>query len=142
LEIGQVLTRCLPDGAATDGAVLRQVTLADRLLLARLEQHRHQAFTACQELLQQRDLPAVLVDVEALFDGQSLLFYFLGEITPELEAITSQLAETFDTKVQLRRFAKSLAEGCGPGCGTESADGCGSTGCSTCAVAKACQSRN
>ena len=82
----------------------------------------------------------VLVDVEHLFDGQSLFFYFLGETTPELDALTSELAELYEAQVQFRKFTDTLTAGCGPHCGTEQAGsgGCGSGGCSTCAVAGAC----
>ena len=48
------------------------------------------------------------MDVEHLFDGQTLLFYFLGEMTPELEAITGELAELYETHVQFRRFSRSV----------------------------------
>ena len=82
------------------------------------------------------------MDVEHLFDGQSLYFYFLGEVTPELDAITGELAEIYETKVQFRKFAETLVKGCGPDCGTEDAagNGCGTGGCATCAAASACHS--
>ena len=50
------------------------------LLAARLEKHRHEAYHACCDLLTEAQIPAVLVDVEHLFDGQGLFFYFLGEV--------------------------------------------------------------
>ena len=84
--------------------------------------------------------PALLMDVEHLFDGRSLLFYFLGEVTPELEALTAELAELYETHVQFRRFAEAVNEGCGPGCGTDAAEGC-KTCVATCAVAGVCATR-
>jgi hypothetical protein len=65
----------------------------------------------------------------------------LGEVTPEIESLTGELATTYDSAVQFQRFADTLAHGCGPGCGTEGAEGngCGSGGCSSCAVATACK---
>jgi hypothetical protein len=64
-------------------------------------------------------------------------------VSPELDALTSELAAVYDTKVQFHRFAQVLTEGCGPGCGTEEAagNGCGTGGCSSCAVAGACSPR-
>ena len=58
-------------------------------------------------------------DVEHLFDGAGLFFYFLGEVPAEAEHFTQQLAEQYETTVEFRKFAETLAEGCGPGCGTE-----------------------
>ena len=90
-------------------------------------------------LLAEHKLPAVLVDVEHLFDGQGLFFYFLGDVPPEVEAYTGRLAEAYETKVQFRKFTETLIEGCGPGCGTEEAKGQGGCdSCTSCAVASAC----
>jgi cell fate regulator YaaT (PSP1 superfamily) len=137
LEVGEVLApidESTPQPA--EGTLLRRVTVEDDLLLTRLERNREEAYNACQERLAERGIPAVLVDVEHLFDGQSLLFYFLGETTPELDELTAELAEVYEARVQFRKFTDTLTAGCGPGCGTDAAEnGCASGGCSTCAVA-------
>jgi hypothetical protein len=121
-----------------DGTVLRKVTSSDDLLLARIEKHRDDAYLACVALLRERQLDVTLMEVEQLFDGQTLVFYFLGETTPELELITGQLAEEYESKVQFRRFARSVVEGCGPDCGTDEGAGCSLDGCSSCLLANSC----
>src|SRR5687768_6441715 len=141
LEVGEVLSPLddAKDGPS-DGTLLRRITIEDDLLLARIEKNRDEAYRACTQRLVERGIGAVLVDVEHLFDGQSLYFYFLGETTPELDALTAELAELYETEVQFRKFTETLTAGCGPHCGTESAEGhgCGSGGCSSCAVTGAC----
>jgi hypothetical protein len=142
LEVGQVLSTA--DSAASercDGTLLRRVTTQDDLLIARLEKNREAAFRACWDRLLELPSPPVLLDVEHLFDGQSLYFYFLGDGGPELDALTAELAETYEAKAQLQKFAETLVTGCGPNCGTEEGGGCGSGGCSTCAVVGACGTR-
>jgi len=142
LEIGDVLSP--PDDrddirTFADGDILRGMTVQDELLQARLEKHRQEAYDACAALLKNSGVPAVLVDVEHLFDGQGLFFYFLGDVTPELESYTGRLAETYEAKVQFRKFTETLIEGCGPGCGTEEVKGRGGCdACTACAVAGAC----
>ena len=142
LEIGSVLAE--PDDrddgrAFADGEILRGMTVEDDLLEARLEKHRHEAYEACVSLLAEQQLSAALVDVEHLFDGQGLFFYFLGDVPPVVEAYTGRLAEAYETKVQFRKFTDTLIEGCGPGCGTEEAKGQGGCeSCTSCAVASAC----
>jgi cell fate regulator YaaT (PSP1 superfamily) len=142
LEIGSVLAE--PDDrddgrTFADGDILRGMTVQDELLEARLEQHRHDAYEACASLLAEHKVPAALVDVEHLFDGQGLFFYFLGDVPPVIETFTDRLAETYETKVQFRKFTETLIEGCGPGCGTEEAKGQGGCdSCTSCAVAGAC----
>ena len=145
LEVGDVLSP--PDDrddgrSFPDGELLRGVTVQDELLQARLERNRQEAYEACATMLAESRTSAVLVDVEHLFDGQGLFFYFLGEVSPELEAFTGRLAETYEAKVQFRKFTETLIEGCGPGCGTEEAKGQGGCdSCSSCAVAGACGTR-
>jgi hypothetical protein len=139
VEVGDVLATGCELPGESDGTILRRVTVSDELLLERLERHRHRALRACQSLLDQRRSSAALIDVEHLLDG-SLYFYFLGGHTAELELVTSELADVYDTQVQFRRFAETLASGCGPDCGTEHAagQGCGTGGCASCAVSGAC----
>jgi cell fate regulator YaaT (PSP1 superfamily) len=141
LEIGEVVAPVMRD-AAPDGTLLRGATPQDELIAARLQRYRDEAFQACAELLQQHELAVRLIDVEHLFDGQSLYFYFLGEATMALDAITAQLAGLYTAKVQFERFHDALTSGCGPGCGTESAsNGCGTSGCASCAVSSACRTK-
>ena len=127
---------------AADGQILRRMTVQDDLLEARLQRRRHEAFEACQQLLTQASVPAALVDVEHLFDGEGLFFYFLGDPPQQAGEITSRLAATYEAAVEFRKFAETLAEGCGPGCGTEEAKGQGGcASCTSCAVVSACASK-
>ena len=141
LEVGEVLAQS-NDRAETDGDLLRPFTTEDELLLARIQRRKDQAFRACADLVARRGLPVVLMDVEHLFDGQSLYFYFLGEITENVELLTSELADVYEAKVQFRKFTETVINGCGPECGTEgAAGGCGSDGCPSCALSGACGPR-
>lgn len=142
LEAGEVLAEPgnWQEGQNADGDVLRSMTVEDELLAERMERRRDEAFTACQQLLADRGLNTTLVDVEHLLDGQGLYFYFLGEVSAEVDACTAQLAEIYDGAVKFRQFTETLLEGCGPGCGTEEAAGQGGcSSCATCAVAHACK---
>jgi cell fate regulator YaaT (PSP1 superfamily) len=143
LETGEVLARGEEvHRSRTDGAIVRGMTPEDDLLLARLEKHKQAAFDACQTRLRELDLPVVLMDVEHLFDGQTLYFYFLGEQPRELEPIVAELAEVYEAKAQIRRFAETLTAGCGPDCGTEAAAGSGCSACGVgCAVSGACSKK-
>lgn len=145
IEVGEVLTPAVesePD--RVDGQLLRALTAEDRLLQTRLERHQRRAFQACARRIRERDFPVTLVDIELLFDGQSLYFYFLGEVTPEVEAMTQVLAEEYEAKAGIGQFAKLLSEGCGPGCGTAEGNGCQTSGagCSGCAATGSCGSKS
>ena len=138
VELGEVLTP-VDDGASAphEGSILRGMTEQDRLLETRLQKNRGDAFDACARKLAELWLAAALVDVEHLFDGQSLIFYFLGDQPTEMPALSGELAEAYDAQVQFRAFCDTLTAGCGPDCGTETAAGCGSCG-TGCAVAALC----
>lgn len=141
LEIGEVLAPADGQGPQTpDGALLRRMSTEDELLAARLQKNKDEAYTNCLRLLAERGLDAVLMDVEPLFDGSSLFFYFLGDVSPAVEAVTEQLAAAYEAKAGLRQFADTLVTGCGPHCGTEQVAGgdCGTGGCATCSIAGAC----
>jgi cell fate regulator YaaT (PSP1 superfamily) len=138
LELGEVLAPLADDSPAPrEGAILRAMTEQDRLLEMRLTKNRREAYDACQTKLTELGFDAALVDVEHLFDGRSLIFYFLGDQPPALTRMTDELAETYDAHVQFRAFTDAVVAGCGPDCGTENAAGCGSCG-TGCAIAAAC----
>ena len=141
LELGEVLAAPEgPDTGPSDGSILRGMTVEDQLLAARLEKNRRAAFDLCAARLAHLAAGTVLMDVEHLFDGRTLVFYFLGPSTPEVEALTDELAELYETEAQIRGFAEAVEHGCGPGCGTDEAAGC-KTCVSGCAVAAACSTR-
>ena len=144
LEIGRVLSQGdAPANTPCSGSLIRRMTIQDDLLLVRLEQDRSEACEACVQQLQEQGFDDVLLDAEILFDGKSLVFYFLGEVSSALATLTEQLSQTYQTAVSFHQFCQTLEEGCGPGCGTESASGgCGSSGCSSCSVANVCKSKH
>jgi cell fate regulator YaaT (PSP1 superfamily) len=143
LEIGEVLApnaRTVP-ADILDGTIVRAMSVEDELLQARLEKDKQAAVEQCAEKITASGSTAVLLDAEMLFDATGLYFYFLGEVTPEVEALTGELAEVYEAKVQYGKFAAAVVEGCGPGCGTEDATGGGCTVCLTgCSLSKACGS--
>ncbi|HMP07478.1 MAG TPA: PSP1 C-terminal domain-containing protein [Lacipirellulaceae bacterium] len=144
LELGEVLAEPIDhdDARRAVGQIMRRVSVQDDLLAARLERRREEAFAACQQLLEEAGVPAALVDVEQMFDGEGLYFYFLGDPPLAAAGITERLATTYEAAIEFRKFAETLSEGCGPGCGTEEAKGQGGcASCTGCAVAAACGTR-
>ncbi|MEM1305483.1 MAG: PSP1 C-terminal domain-containing protein, partial [Planctomycetota bacterium] len=123
LEIGEALNVVESRADACDGDLLRPMSASDELLAARLNARATEAFDACVRLLDDRGVAAVLTDVELLFDGRGLYFHFLGEPPAEADSLTAELAQAYEATAQIGRFAETLAAGCGPGCGTEAADG-------------------
>jgi PSP1 C-terminal conserved region len=117
-----------------EGTILRAVTEQDRMLADRLERNRLDALRDCELRLKEHGLQVVLLDAELTFDGRSLFFS-----TPELDGIVAELTDAYDRHVQFRRFSETLENGCGPGCGTKSKSGCGTSGgCTSCSLSGGC----
>ncbi|MDB4807655.1 hypothetical protein OAH22_02240 [bacterium] len=118
-------------------SVLRPTTNEDELLLRRLERHKREAVEACQTALAKSESQSVLLDVDQLFDGGTLVLHFLGSVDSLAESITREITERYESIVRTRHFSKLLTDGCGPNCGEQDGE-CGS-GCGGCSVAKACK---
>ena len=86
----------------SDGTILRVMSIEDRLLETRLAKNCHAAYDACTSRLREMGLSACLMDVEHLFDGHTLIFYFLGNVDQKVEQMTDELAEVYEAKVQFR----------------------------------------
>lgn len=142
LETGDILINhedCPP--ADADGVILRGMTVEDELLAARQAKNRDAAYEACRRRIDEAGLPVALMDVEHLFDGQNLVFYFLGDTDGLLDDVLAELTELYEAKVQFRKFAEAVENGCGPGCGTDAATGAGCGSCATgCTLSAACGS--
>lgn len=133
-------------GPELDGELLRAMTPADELLEKRLEARTNAAFERCSNAVAERGLPVTLIDVEHLFDGRGLYFYFLGaevaerESAAEWERLVRELAAEYEAVVQFQKFAEAVEQGCGPDCGTKACGtsdagaGEGGSGCGNCAT--------
>lgn len=152
LELGEIVSPVeMGDDHQTQGfrpphhpcSIVRGVTPEDDLLELRLQRHKQAAVRDCQSELRKREISVTLLDVEHLFDGRTLIFHFAGEFTGEVQRLVDDLTDVYEKRARSQEFAKLLTEGCGPGCGTEEGQGCGSRGgCAMCIVAGACSTRS
>jgi cell fate regulator YaaT (PSP1 superfamily) len=120
LEVGDVL--CEASARAieflaepTHGRIVRCLTDEDRATLASLHEAEHRELEACQGFVAQRRLQMELVDVEHLFGGERIIFYFLAEKRVDFRELVKDLARTFQTRIEMRQIgvrdeAKLLAD--------------------------------
>lgn len=120
--------------------VLRVTTREDELLIQRLLRHKREAVETCQKALAESGSKTLLLDVDQLFDGGTLVMHFLGELDETAETITQQVARNYESIVRTEHFANLLTDGCGPGCGTEESSGCGGQ-CAGCSARIVCHTR-
>src|SRR5207302_3210681 len=72
-------------------------------------------FEACQNLIAQRNLQMELVDVEHLFGGERIVFFYLAEKRVDFRELVKDLARTYQTRIEMRQIgvrdeAKLLAD--------------------------------
>jgi hypothetical protein len=145
IEAGRFLGTCSPDPVPM-GQVIRRMTAEDQLLDSHLQEFGRKAFQRCAQWLDENRHQAVLLEVEPLLDCKTLFFHFLSGTDPLIQQHVDQLVRLYEAEVAASEFVRQVAQGCGPGCGTEVAAGCGaSAGCSQCqadcAVKKAVENR-
>ncbi len=143
VQLGQVLSAVTSPSLPLSGSIVRPATPQDELLDARLAQHRPTALEACRRRLREAHIEATLIDAEFTLDATTLCFYFLEDPPPAAtDDLLPELGTVYRAAAGIESFAELLETGCGPGCGTDEATGCGSGACAVCVVARACPSNS
>jgi cell fate regulator YaaT (PSP1 superfamily) len=97
------------------GHILRETTEQDRQKIDELRVQEREEFRGCQELIASHKLLMQLVDVEHLFGGERLLFYYLSENRVDFRELVKALAGRFRMRIEMRQIgvrdeAKLLAD--------------------------------
>ena len=120
LEIGEVL--CEATSVAVDylseptgGTILRDLNDEDQQQCERLADSERSEFDAAVRCIEQRKLQMDLVDVEHLFGGERIVFYFLAEKRVDFRELVKDLAREFHARIEMRQIgvrdeAKLLAD--------------------------------
>ena len=109
LEVGEVLCPSTPQALAvlpepTRGDLLRAATAEDRGKLAQLRDIEKREFDAAEKLVAQHRLAMQLVEIEHLFGGERIVFYFLSEQRVDFRELVRSMAREFHTRIELRQI--------------------------------------
>jgi cell fate regulator YaaT (PSP1 superfamily) len=120
LEFGQLLCPTTPRAVEliaepTRGRIVRVMTEQDRAERERLHTVEERELETCARFVQQRRLQMELVDVEHLFGGERIIFYFLAEKRVDFRELVKDLAREYQTRIEMRQIgvrdeAKLLAD--------------------------------
>jgi len=120
LEIGEVLSPATAQAVRlisepTRGQIVRVMSEDDCSQAERLRQSELQEFQRCNEFIRERSMQMELVDVEHLFGGERVVFYFLAEKRVDFRDLVKDLAREFRTRIEMRQIgvrdeAKLLAD--------------------------------
>ena len=120
LEIGEVLCEATPRSLEfiaepTHGHLQREVNEKDRDELDRIRVLEEQEMELCCRAVERRQLPMELVNVEHVFGGERIVFYFLAEKRVDFRDLVKDLAKEYKTRIEMRQIgvrdeAKLLAD--------------------------------
>lgn len=84
--------------------VVRRATKED--ISKNEENHRKEkeALAVCEKKVDEHGLDMKLVDVEYVFDGSKMLFYFTSDGRVDFRELVKDLASTFHTRIELRQI--------------------------------------
>jgi cell fate regulator YaaT (PSP1 superfamily) len=109
LEHGQLLCPATPEAVAhipepTRGKLLRVADAADRQHIAELKAVQEREYETGTRLVAEHRLAMQIVDVEHLFGGERILFYFLSESRVDFRELVKSMAREFRTRIELRQI--------------------------------------
>lgn len=120
LEIGEILWESGPEvvrliSEPTHGQIVRPVSAEDRALADQRREAEQSEFETCERFVRNRQLQMELVDVEHLFGGERIIFYFLAEKRVDFRELVKDLAREYKTRIEMRQIgvrdeAKLLAD--------------------------------
>jgi cell fate regulator YaaT (PSP1 superfamily) len=120
LEIGQLLCPTTPRAVElidepTRGRIIRLLSEQDLAQREKLRDAEERELETCTRFVQQRRLQMELVDVEHLFGGERIIFYFLAEKRVDFRELVKDLAREYQTRIEMRQIgvrdeAKLLAD--------------------------------
>jgi cell fate regulator YaaT (PSP1 superfamily) len=108
-EVGDVLCPSTPQAVAylpepTRGDIVRPMTEDDRRREELLRANAGKQFDAAAKLVDAHKLQMQLVDIEPLFGGERLVFYFLADKRVDFRELVRAMAREFQTRIELRQI--------------------------------------
>jgi len=107
LEIGEMLCSCARSHQIPDrkpGQILRAATPEDLTEEEHIVQGTPAKFALCAEEIKRLNLPMKLVDVEHLFGGDKIIFYFVSDGRVDFRQLVKDLAREYQTRIELRQI--------------------------------------
>jgi len=119
-ETGEVLCPSSPQAVAyltepTSGQFVRHMTPADHERAGQIRELQKKEFDIGRALIAEHKLAMQLIDVEHVFGGERLVFFFLAEKRVDFRELVKSMAREFQTRIELRQIgirdeAKLLAD--------------------------------
>ena len=86
------------------GKILRPASEDDYRRLDEVRAQEGGQFDGCRQMIDERKLQMQLIDVEHLFGGERLIFYYLAEQRVDFRELVKELAKQFRTRIEMRQI--------------------------------------
>ncbi len=95
--------QALGEGPPT-GQILRLPNDEDQQALYRIRSQNRKEFETCGRFIQELGLPMKLIDVEHLFGGERIVFYYLADERVDFRQLVRKLASEYQTRIEMRQI--------------------------------------
>jgi len=107
-ELGEVLTplQPIPEAIPPESLwdVIRRANTEDLVNVERLDKENvPRAIKACKEIVKKLNLEMKVTDVDYVYGGERLIFYFTSESRVDFRELVRQLAHEFRTRIELKQ---------------------------------------
>lgn len=110
VEFGEVL--CASDDRTSDyfgenvrtGRILRMASDEDRRSRQEVSEREKNFFQTGQKMISDRSMQMQLVDVEQIFGGERIIFYYLAEKRVDFRDLVKSMAKEFNTRIEMRQI--------------------------------------
>jgi len=104
-QMKEWVSRCGEDSFIFDaGRILREATAADLAEYARIQAGARDKIRFCQDVAERRTLPIRVVECEAPFGGERLIFFFTAPERVDFRAIVKEMAREYRTRIEMRQI--------------------------------------
>lgn len=120
MELGDILCPATPQAVAylpepTNGEIVRSMSAEDYQREGKIQVESKQQFETAGRLVAEHRLAMQLVDVEPIFGGERIVFYFLSDKRVDFRELVRAMAREFQARIELRQIgvrdeAKLLAD--------------------------------
>ncbi len=83
--------------------VLRKATKKDEAQLEKNKAKKEEVFEVCEKKIEKHKLSMKLINVECVFDGSKIIFYFTADSRVDFRELVKDLASVFRTRIELRQ---------------------------------------
>ena len=105
------------------GKIIRYATSADVSEERHLRKIAQEEMKCCRQFAKEMNLPMKIVDVEHVFGGERIIFYFMSDGRVDFRELVKKVAQEYQTRIEMRQIgsrdeAKLLGdvESCGQQC--------------------------